>query len=262
MLALQKALQKLGYPAEINEGRPPSSGYRIDTRGRGKTERFQIDTMPNIELVPLDTQPDEEAVLVMIRDNDAPHGRQNLAKMLLGHDERQLYVAAVPRETRDVADAKERLKPAIVQNAEARAKVKASKKNKHRNEARIRQGDFFFVPTTVELDERMIKMHQPLRRGRGNAHMLEEVIEMGGQAGYERFGSFINERQYQSLEEKDKQGYRKTLRNPTLYARGNVRHPEHKTVYLQGWHRVVPNTEAGARDIAGRPVLGRIAFTD
>lgn len=262
MLALQKALQKLGYPVELNEGLPPSSGYRIDTKGRGKTERFQIDTTPNIELVPLDTQVDEEAVLVMIRDNEAPHGKQNLAKMLLGHDERQLYVAAVPRETRDVADAKDRLKPAIVQNAEARAKVKASKKNKHRNEARVRQGDFFFVPTTDEVDETLLKKNQPLRRGGGNAHMLAEVVEVGGQTGYERFGQFITTRQYETLTEAKKLEYRQTRRNPTLYARGHVRHPEHKTIYLQGWHLVVPNTESGARDIAGRPVLGRIAFTD
>jgi hypothetical protein len=260
--ALHKALLKLGYLAEINEGRPRDEGYNINTRGRGKTERFQIDSAPNIDLVPLDTRPDEEAVLIMVKDNDAAHGKQNIAKMLLGHDERQLYVAAVPRNVKTVAEAKDRLKPGLVIAAERAAGVKTSKKNKHRNEARIRQGDFFFVPTTDEIDERMIKKNQPLRRGGGNAHMLAEVVEVGGQAGYERFGQFISVRQYELLPADKRLQYRQTRRNPTLYARGKVRHAEHKTIYLKGWHQVVPNTEAGARDIRGRAVLGRIAFTD
>jgi hypothetical protein len=32
-------------------------------------------------------------------------------------------------------------------------------------------------------------------------------------------------------------------RNPTVYVRGRVRHVDHKTVVLDGWHQVLSNTE-------------------
>ena len=204
-------------------------------------------------------------MLVLIRDNDAPHGQQNIAKMLLGHDERQLFIAAVPSNTRGVLDAKDKLKPAAVRQAEQRKGVKRSKKNKHRNEARLRQGDWFFVPVPDPsfIDEKMARKNQPLRRGgRGNAHMLEEVVEVGGQAGYERGGHFITEQQYFRMDDEKKIGYRQTTRNATIYVRGKVRHPEHKTIKLNGWHQVIPNTETTARRFDGRLTLRGIGYTD
>lgn len=264
-LALTRALEKLGYLAAINEGTRslPASGYRINTRKSGKTEQFVIDMKDNIELVPLDTRKDEAAVLVMIKDNEAPYGQQNIAKMLLGHDERQLFVAAVPRDSKDVLDAKDKLKPGLVRAVETKAGVKKTKLNKHKNEARVRQGDFFFVPTTDEVNEQVILRNEPLNRGRGASHMVDEMVRIGGQAGYEKRGNFITVGQFNRLQEKDKFGWRQARRNPTVYVRGRVRHNEHKTVILKTWHRVFPNTEAtAALDIYGNPVLGRIAFTD
>ena len=32
-------------------------------------------------------------------------------------------------------------------------------------------------------------------------------------------------------------------RDMKVYVRGRVRHPDHKTVYLDGWHEVFTNTE-------------------
>jgi len=32
-------------------------------------------------------------------------------------------------------------------------------------------------------------------------------------------------------------------RDPEVYVRGRVWHPDHKTVHLDGWHRVFMNTE-------------------
>jgi hypothetical protein len=37
------------------------------------------------------------------------------------------------------------------------------------------------------------------------------------------------------------------VRDPELFARGTVRHPDHATIELNGWHRVVMNTENRAR---------------
>ena len=32
-------------------------------------------------------------------------------------------------------------------------------------------------------------------------------------------------------------------RDAGVYVRGRIRHPDHATVVLKGWHRVMPNTE-------------------
>jgi hypothetical protein len=37
------------------------------------------------------------------------------------------------------------------------------------------------------------------------------------------------------------------VRDPEVYAKGSVRHPDHATVHLDGWHRVSMNTEQHAR---------------
>ena len=272
MSNLEKALDKLGYPLVLN-GRTRRRPWGVQERGfsvdvghnEDGEEAFVIDTTPNIEILALDTKPKEEATLILIRDNDAPHGEKNIAKMLLGHDERQLYVAAVPTTAKTVLDAKDKLKPGRVHAAEDKAGVKKKDRNKHRNKARIRQGDWFFVPVTdiSRIDEKLIKKNQPLRRGGGgNAHMLEEVVEMGGRVGWERRGHFITDDQYAKLESDEQRGYRRTRLNPTVYVRGKVRHPEHKTVKLNGWHVVVPNTENTARTYGGRLTLGRINYTD
>jgi hypothetical protein len=46
------------------------------------------------------------------------------------------------------------------------------------------------------------------------------------------------------------------VRDPELYARGSVHHPDHATIELHGWHRVLMNTEQGAR------AMRHVAFLD
>ena len=46
------------------------------------------------------------------------------------------------------------------------------------------------------------------------------------------------------------------VRDPELFAKGAIRHPDHATVVLNGWHRVVMNTEQGAR------AMRHVAFLD
>ena len=92
--------------------------------------------------------------------------------------------------------------------------------------------------------------------------MVDEMVRVGGEEGYERRGNFITVTQFNRLQEKDKTGWRQARRNPTVFVRGRIRHDEHKTVILKTWHRVFPNTETSSLDVYGNPVLGRIAFTD
>jgi hypothetical protein len=53
-----------------------------------------------------------------------------------------------------------------------------------------------------------------------------------------------------------KGGWRQMVRDPELYAKGAVRHPDHNTIVLHGWHRVLMNTEQSAR------AMRHVAFID
>ena len=46
------------------------------------------------------------------------------------------------------------------------------------------------------------------------------------------------------------------VRDPELYAKGSVRHPDHNTIVLPYWHRVLMNTEQRAR------AMRHVAFLD
>ncbi len=46
------------------------------------------------------------------------------------------------------------------------------------------------------------------------------------------------------------------VRNPELYAKGSVRHQDHNTIVLHGWHRVLMNTEQATR------AMQHVAFLD
>ena len=46
--------------------------------------------------------------------------------------------------------------------------------------------------------------------------------------------------------------WRQMMREPEVYVRGRVWHPDHKTIELASWHRVLMNTERfapGARSV-------------
>ena len=45
-------------------------------------------------------------------------------------------------------------------------------------------------------------------------------------------------------------------RDPTVFVRGKVSHPDHATIRLDGWHRVEMNTENRSRAMA------QVAFLD
>lgn len=51
-------------------------------------------------------------------------------------------------------------------------------------------------------------------------------------------------------------GWRTMRRNPGVFVRGRVRHPDHATITLHEWHRVVMNTEGQSR------AMRNVAFLD
>jgi hypothetical protein len=97
------------------------------------------------------------------------------SKFLCGHDERHWFVAAIPEAAPvgTVRQAKEALKPKEVQDRQAGVSTKD--RNRRKNKAYIRQGEWFFLPANIEEpDPKFVIKHEPLSRGRGSKpHTVE-----------------------------------------------------------------------------------------
>lgn len=81
----------------------------------------------------------------------------------------------------------------------------------------------------------------------GKTHLCEELCRFGGETVYVSGGApnGLTEDQYRGLldGERSRWNWRVMRRNPKVYVRGRVRHPDHQTVVLGGWHEVLSNTE-------------------
>jgi hypothetical protein len=186
----------------------------------------------------------------MVRDHTG-----SKSKFLCGHDERHWFVAAVPESAKasTVWEAKEALKPAAVRRAQSQAKVKHRERQKRRNPAFVRQGEWFFLPRPdVHPPEAEILRNEPIR-ARGKAHWVEFLCRRGGEQVYGtgRFPNGLTPGQYQTLlrtqPEMGRLPWRLMVRNPEVYAKGKVSHRDHATVVLPCWHLVAMNTENESR---------------
>ena len=215
-------------------------------------DTFVIDTRydPQAKVRVIDTRPEERHLLLIVRS-----GKGEVSKYLMGHDERHWFVAAVPEQLpmKNVADAMEALKPARVRNRQKRLGVRAKDRNRRRQKAFIRQGKWFFMPSQ-KLDTAgcVILRNEPIRRGRGKPHICEELIRKDGYRVWVHgmhAPNGITQAAFKKLPRKVKEtfGWSTAFVSDIVYVRGHVRHPDHKTICLKEWHRVLPNTENKAR---------------
>ena len=137
------------------------------------------------------------------------------------------------------------------------------KRNSRRNEAFIRQGEWFFVPMAgFKPDVKLILHNEPIRRGGGKPHYCEELVRQGGELVYvsHRHPQGLTESQYRrllsELSEPRSLHWITQRRNPQVFVRGKVRHADHKTILLLGWHQVLMNTETQAA------AMRHVAFID
>ncbi|HWB61044.1 MAG TPA: hypothetical protein VG733_16255 [Chthoniobacteraceae bacterium] len=237
------------YAIDIQKDR---HGEFFELRIPGKIEK-------EIEIDVLQKMPGERHLLLLVRKNGA---QQQKDRFLCGHDERSWFVAAVPGNASTVAQAREALKPAEVRAAQERAGVPAEKGYLRKNDAFRRQGEWFFIPEPgLIVDPKRILRNEPVRRGRGKAHVLQEAYRTGGERVYvhDRHANGVLEREYKSILARGNTKpaeWKVMVRNAGVYARGAVRHPDHKTITLHCWHRVHMNTETQTRTMA------KVAFLD
>ncbi len=213
---------------------------------------------PQVEV--LDVQSTDRHLLLMVRESGEKH------KFLCGHDERHWFVAAIPESAPvgTVRQAKEALKPVEIQWAQARQRLGAKARNRRKNAAYRRQGEWFFLPAPgFVLDERLVLRNEPLQRGNGGKpHWTEFCYRTGGETVHvcSRYPNGITPAQFQRLLASNPKArgwpWQILRRNPGVYVRGRVRHDDHKTIVLHGWHKVVMNTENQAT------AMRNVAFLD
>jgi hypothetical protein len=93
-------------------------------------------------------------------------------------------------------------------------------------------------------------------RGIGSkAHIAQYAYRTQGEAVMvsSRYPQGLTEPQYKRLISRDKSAYlnwRQMVRNAGVFVKGTVRHPDHATIVLEGWHRVLMNTEANSEAVA------------
>lgn len=241
------ARAKIGPPVVSRRSATPEVSIDIGVDAEG--EFFELSIQPRLvtETRVLDVQPELRHLLLMSRQDDGKH------KFLCGHDERHWFVAAVPERASvsSVKTAFDALKPSAVRAVETRLGVKPRHRNRRRNEAFVRQGEWFFVPVENQLlvDERLALRNEPISRGGGKPHLCEQLVRQGGQLVYvsNQHPLGLTEVQHRQLISRKPElrhlHWVVQRRNPSVFVRGRVRHPDHKTIVLDGWHQVLMNTE-------------------
>jgi hypothetical protein len=249
-------------PRRLRWGRQPEVplAIRVDIRLDNGGEYFDVRHRNDVDVRVLDVRPADRHLLLMASERSG--GQETKSRFLCGHDERSWFVAAVPEQAHasSVQGAKDALKPREVWDAIREHGVMRDR-DQRRTAAFIRQGEWFFIPRPrLKVAEKLVLRNEPIRRGAGKPHMCQFLYRTGGEqvwvcAKYPN-GLALAEYQAMSQQERDRHSWRPMVRDAQAYAKGNIRHPDHKTVWLSLWHQVVMNTETQSR------AMRHVAFLD
>jgi hypothetical protein len=238
--------------------------FAVDIQRDGAGEFFELRVpthlSESLDVSVMQAVPKQRHLLLAVRK---PGADARLDRFLCGHDEREWFVAAVPGGASSVRQAMDALQPQDVRAALTRNHVSSRKRYARKNRAFRRQGEWFFVPEpSFVVDEKLILRNEPLRRGAGKPHFVEELFRSGGETVHvcSRQPNGVTPDEYRSILRRHpdaaRWGWRVMSRNPGVYARGAVRHSDHATITLPFWHRVIMNTETQSRTMA------QVAFLD
>jgi hypothetical protein len=263
---LDTQFSRIGARLKVGDrptGRRRATGaLSLDVQTDRKGEFFELVREPGADALVevLDVRPADRHLLLLVREGG------DKSKYLCGHDERHWFVAALPDNASvgTVRQAKEALQPAEVRSALALGRVKGEARNRRKNAAYRRQGEWFFLPAPAfRVDDALFRRNEPLVRGNGGKpHWAEFCYRTGGETVYVcgRFPNGLTPAQHQAVlagnPKAKKWSWRMMVRNAGVYVKGRVRHPDHKTLVLHQWHRVVMNTEGQSR------AMRNVAFLD
>ena len=103
------------------------------------------------------------------------------------------------------------------------------------------------------VDPKLVLSNEPLRRGAGKPHLVEQLFRTGGESVYvsSKHPNGLLPEEYKRLMKSEpsaaRWAWRMMRRDMGVYARGAVSHADHATITLPFWHRVMMNTETQSR---------------
>lgn len=205
------------------------------------------------EMRVLNADPDDRHLVLHIA------GDEGGERFLCGHDERHWFAAAVADRVSTVKDAKRSLLPKTLREAGLTDRTISTR----HNETFKRQGEWFFVPVDANYFKRRggattVLHNEPLLRNRNaKPHMCSDVIRFGGTPVVVYMGVEYTPASWDLfVEQLRAHGKRPTgrvlnvVKDPEVYVRGQVRHPDHATLVLKGWHRVHANAEMRSENLS------------
>lgn len=244
--------------------------YSIDLRRDRDGQFFELRVPTHLsealEVTVMQNEPKQRHLLLLVQKNgDEPQKD----RFLCGHDEREWFIAAVPGGASSVRQAMDALRLTPVVDALSSHNVSTNKRYSRKNRAFRRQGEWFFIPVAgLVVDPKLVWRNEPLRRGAGKPHMVDELYRTGGVRVVvcAQHPNGVTEKEHtlllQSNPEARYWGWRRMTRDATVYVRGRVRHSDHATITLPDWHRVEMNTETQVVSTGTAITLGRLAFLD
>jgi len=216
--SLRQHFQVMGADVEVSLA---GGRFEIEVTKRGRGEQFQI-RLPSdgsVTAKVLDADWRRRHLLLDVTHRQSDESQ----RFLCGHDEFHWFVAALPErpDATTVPEAMEALKPKGVLREQRRKRVKRHRRGNRHTTAYIRQGEWFFLPCPeFSAEDERVESKGTLVRGTGKPHGVEAIC--------------------------------RSAKGDT-YVRGKVWHPDHRTVYLDGWHKVLRNTEAVPKNLAEQP---------
>ncbi|MCY3019749.1 MAG: hypothetical protein NTW87_12060 [Planctomycetota bacterium] len=254
--ALKERFAAIGAKLDVHAPRRtspwrPAPPFSIDVLQVGRREVFDLSIADQTrEIHVRDLRPDDRHLLLLVERPESRGASRTWDTFLCGHDKRHWFVAGVPVNATTVREAKEALKPEQVRVAQVRRHVKAKALHRHGNAAFVRQGEWFFVPAPDLSPDPWLVLHkEPIRRGAGKPHIVEFLYRRGGTTVYvcPAFPNGLTENEYATLlrrqPEKRALRWQTMRRDPQAFAKGRVWHPDHKTIGLSCWHRVLLSNE-------------------
>jgi hypothetical protein len=223
---------------------------RVDIGRDEAGEFFRIDRLWNVRLNVPDADAKDRHLLLIA---EQPGRVERFSRFLCGHDEKAWFVAAIPEKDaiKSVADAKDALKPEEVWKEIHDHDLPRDQWNLRWNAAFIRQGEWFFLPRPwMKVNFSEVLRGEPILRGGGKPHWCEFLYRVGGERVYvsRRHPNGLTEQEYNDLDPVDrrKEFWNVRTRDAEVFVRGMIRHPDHATIKLPYWHKVVMNTESKA----------------
>jgi len=242
----------------------------IDKHG----EYFDINISKDVSLDVVNIDANDRHLLLNAKiPTNNPFAKPDNIKALCGHDERHWFSSQVRSEVSSVKLAKEALKPPEVISSQKNKGVKSKKWNKRKNDGFIRQGEWFLVANnSLDVNPDLILPKEPLilagRRAGAKPHIAQFAYRTGGETVYvatAKISENVNREDFRrassglttkeridfikKFPEAKKWGWRPMVRNPELFIKGTLRHPDHKTIKLKTWHRVFVNGEIRDKNV-------------